>query len=302
MDSNLTAIPHPFFSIVIPSYNRALFITKLVEGFLQQTYPHFELIIVDDGSTDNTREVLTALQDVRIKYYRKENGERGAARCYGAARATGDYINYFDSDDLPYKDHLQTACEAIVALGNPSVFHLGYEIKNEQGTLLYRRELVNGKGNQKLLRVNYINPNPLFVHKDTLAAVTYNEDRALAATEDWLYHLQLAARYDFIAFDEKITSCMIQHHNRSMNAYSGDAVLQRNKVLLHYLNADAVFMMQYGKDINKIAAEMHGLAALHYVLEKKKLKAMQLLLSSCRLSPRLIFKRRTLAIFKYIIL
>ncbi|MEP7236267.1 MAG: glycosyltransferase family 2 protein [Ferruginibacter sp.] len=300
MDKNLDDNKKILFSIIIPTYNRSAFILKTIAGFLDQTYSYFELIIVDDGSTDNTAEVISTIKDERVKYFHKENGERGAARNFGAKQAAGDYINYFDSDDIAYPNHLELAYTVAIKLQQPMLFHLGYEMKNEKGEFISRPKPIKGIGNEKMLRVNYINPNPLFVHRNTLNEVEYNGDRNLSATEDWLYHLQLAARYDLIAYDDTVTSCMIQHANRSMNTYSGEAVLKRNDLLLHYLKLDERFIAKYGNRLHTVSAEMHGLAALHFVLEKKKIKAIQNLLKSFWLSPVLVFKRRTLAIIKYI--
>jgi glycosyltransferase involved in cell wall biosynthesis len=61
------------FSIIIPMYNREHLITRTIQSFVDQTYPHFELIIVDDGGSDNTGEVVAAINDQRIKYFWKEN-------------------------------------------------------------------------------------------------------------------------------------------------------------------------------------------------------------------------------------
>src|SRR5688500_3798223 len=94
------------FSIVIPTYNRSVFIKKIVDCFINQSYSNFELIVVDDGSTDDTGKVLENITDSRIRYYWKENGERGAARKFGALMSKGDYINYFDCDDIAYSNHL----------------------------------------------------------------------------------------------------------------------------------------------------------------------------------------------------
>lgn len=142
----------------------------------------------------------------------------------------------------------------------------------------------------------------MFVRRDTLEEVQYCCDRNLSGTEDWLYHLQLAARHDFMAYDRMITSCMIQHDSRSMNHYSGDEVLKRNELLLHYLQADDRFMSVYGRELPIISADMIGLAALHFVLEKKNIKAIRQIFKSFWLCPALIFKRRTLAIVKYLII
>jgi len=300
MDPNLDKSQKIFFSIIVPTYNRAAFIQETISSFLKQTYPYFELIIVDDGSSDNTRELINSIPDTRIKYFRKENGERGAARNFGAQMANGDYINYFDSDDIAYPNHLELAAKAIMELKNPMIFHLGFEMKNELGKLIYKSKAQKGIGNSAILKVNYINPNPLFVHQHTLAEVVYNKDRDLAGTEDWLYHLQLAARYKLYSYDEILTSCMIQHNERSMNTYSGDAVLKRSELLIYYLKQDEQFIAKCGNDLKAISAEMHGLAALHFVLEKKKRKAIKMLLKSIWLSPVIIYKRRTLAVIKYL--
>ena len=73
----------PFFSIIIPTYNRAALIGKTLRSVQEQSFKSFEVIVVDDGGKDDTKEVLLGLEDDRICYYWKENGERGAARNFG---------------------------------------------------------------------------------------------------------------------------------------------------------------------------------------------------------------------------
>ena len=89
-------------SIIIPCYNQADYLPETLESIIQQTYPDWEAIIVNDGSPDNTEEI--ALQytqkDSRFKYYKKENGGLSSARNYGIHRANGKYIIPLDSDDL----------------------------------------------------------------------------------------------------------------------------------------------------------------------------------------------------------
>ncbi|MBD3660935.1 MAG: glycosyltransferase family 2 protein, partial [Arenibacter algicola] len=113
----------PFFSVIISTYNRASFIGRTIASVLKQDFEDFELIIVDDGSTDNTKEVVVGIEDKRIRYYKKDNAERGAARNFGAKKASGEYLNFLDSDDLLYDDHLSTA-HKIIQEEKPSVFAL----------------------------------------------------------------------------------------------------------------------------------------------------------------------------------
>jgi glycosyltransferase involved in cell wall biosynthesis len=101
-------------SVVIPSYNRAYCLPRAVDSVLHQTHPHVEVIIVDDGSKDDTGAVVSARYggDPRVRYHRQENTGISGARNAGLALATGDYVALLDSDDewLPWKLELQIAC------------------------------------------------------------------------------------------------------------------------------------------------------------------------------------------------
>lgn len=92
-------------SVIIPTHNRAALLAEAIDSVLQQTFSDFELIIVDDGSTDNTPQVVAAYDDPRIAYIRQDGQERGAARNRGVAAAKGEFITFLDDDDwfLPHK-------------------------------------------------------------------------------------------------------------------------------------------------------------------------------------------------------
>ncbi|PIQ22099.1 MAG: glycosyl transferase, partial [Cytophagales bacterium CG18_big_fil_WC_8_21_14_2_50_42_9] len=111
----------PFFSVVIPTYNLADFIFKTIQSVLNQTYPAFEIIIIDDGSRDNTEAVVKAIPDKRIVYQKVENGERGRARNIGTLQAKGDYITFIDSDDLAYPNHLAEAARMVASYKEPEM-------------------------------------------------------------------------------------------------------------------------------------------------------------------------------------
>ncbi|NBU82584.1 MAG: glycosyltransferase family 2 protein, partial [Flavobacteriaceae bacterium] len=89
----------PYFTIVIPSYNRAHIVGRAIESVLNQSYSDFEIIVVDDGSTDNTKEVVCQFLDSRINYFFQENSGVSAARNTGSKLAKGDYLVFLDSDD-----------------------------------------------------------------------------------------------------------------------------------------------------------------------------------------------------------
>ena len=90
----------PKVSVIIPTYNRADLMREAVESVLVQTYKDFEIIVVDDGSTDNTGDILSGLEDPRLRMIRQENQGQGLARNTGILAAAGQYIAFLDSDDL----------------------------------------------------------------------------------------------------------------------------------------------------------------------------------------------------------
>lgn len=89
----------PKVSIITPVYNGERFIAQAIESVLAQTYPHWELIVVDDGSTDNTREVVARFTDPRIRYVYQENRGQAAALNHGLELARGEYVTTLDADD-----------------------------------------------------------------------------------------------------------------------------------------------------------------------------------------------------------
>lgn len=105
------------FSVIIPTYNRAKFLTRAIDSIVAQTYTDWELLIVDDGSTDNTKDLVTdyCRADVRIKYIYQQNQRVSEARNNALGQATGNYICFLDSDDEYKNNHLQTFAEVINA-------------------------------------------------------------------------------------------------------------------------------------------------------------------------------------------
>ena len=87
------------FSIIVPTYNREEYIIKCIDSILDQTYDNFEAIIIDDGSTDNTDNLVKKYHDKRIKYFKNTNHGIGYSRNFGLNKAKGDYIFFLDSDD-----------------------------------------------------------------------------------------------------------------------------------------------------------------------------------------------------------
>ena len=110
----------PRFSVIVPTYNRRRIIAQTLQSVWNQSYRDFELIVVDDGSSDGTLEYLVSLP-TRIKVVRQENLGPGAARNLGAAQASGDYLAFLDSDDIWFPWALATFAEIIDQHVGPSI-------------------------------------------------------------------------------------------------------------------------------------------------------------------------------------
>lgn len=103
----------PFFSIITPTYNRAHLLPIAIKSVLSQSFTDWEHIIIDDGSTDNTQEVVAAFSENRIKYFYQKNSERSAARNNGIAQAKGQFCCFIDSDDYYSETFLETIFDFI---------------------------------------------------------------------------------------------------------------------------------------------------------------------------------------------
>ncbi|MDR0801737.1 glycosyltransferase family A protein [Fluviicola sp.] len=239
-----------FLSIVIPTYNRAHLIENTLKSVLNQTCPDFEVILVDDGSTDNTQEVIAPYLSEKVRYYLIENSERGAARNRGTELANGHYLNWFDSDDEMLPDHVQHLRELCKKNSYPEVLNAMYQMK----------DAVNGKitpvqssyrPNQKqrihfLTEGNYLACNSVIVRKDIALENPFIEDRTLSASEDYELWLRLLAQYSFHQ-SEKITSYLIQHNERSVNTMTDPSKLEKRFLaFLGYMDQNQQFKVFLG--------------------------------------------------------
>lgn len=117
------------FSIIIPVYNKERYIRDTIESVLKQTYDYFELIIVDDGSTDSSLIIINEFAiDSRIKIFSISNSGVSYSRNYGISQASGDYVCFLDGDDIWTKDHLSIFCNSILKHPEVSFFTSAFQL------------------------------------------------------------------------------------------------------------------------------------------------------------------------------
>lgn len=133
----------PVISCIIPTFNRALLLKDAIESTLNQTFKNWELIIVDDGSTDETEKVVREYtrKDSRIKFFRNDKKGQASARNYGLLRSNGKYIAFLDDDDVSLPHRFESQLKASKNSGNNFIVS-GYQVRDRQtGKLMSEHKL-----------------------------------------------------------------------------------------------------------------------------------------------------------------
>lgn len=190
-----------FISVIVPTYNRADLISETIESILNQTYKNFELIIVDDGSTDNTEEVIRKFKDSRIKYIKTDNwGGPARPRNTGIKKAKGEYIAFCDDDDIWLPEKLEKQIRVFQISNETAMLYTRF--KTIEGDVISNRIFPeNGKyksGNifKSLYLRSFIACSSVVVKRSVLDQVgLFNTDPNLIAIEDTDLWLRIALKY-----------------------------------------------------------------------------------------------------------
>ena len=196
-------------SIILPTYNRAHRVGKAIESVLAQTYTDFELLVIDDGSTDETEQVVTGYMDKRVHYYRmEENGGQSKARNCGIQLAQYDYLAFEDSDDLWRPGKLEIQMETMQGAGQDvgMVYHkFRYDLGEGRGMVLPDEnipvEKKSGDIYKQLLWDNLVGMPAMLLKKECVNVVG-GLDETLKCLEDYDFALRIAQKYKAIFINE----------------------------------------------------------------------------------------------------
>lgn len=271
---------------------------------LNQTETDTEIIVVDDGSTDDTALQIKSLQSEhpgRIVYVFKENGERGAARNFGAKKASGQWLNFFDSDDLLYPWHLSTAKEFI--LSDPKIrwFHLHYDYLHLPEGKKTERGAFKGKLGRQLIRGNHLSCNGVFISRDFFLSDGFCEDRILAGMEDWELWLRLAVKAE-PGYSNTITSSIVQHRQRSVLAAEPEKLKLRVFHLIKLVESNPQVKAYLADEFPIFRSSCYSYLSLHLALMKsQRLNGLVYLFRALLCWPGILWQRRFYAILKHLI-
>ena len=277
----------PSFSILIPVFNKEKFVAKTIKSVLSQTFADFEIIVINDGSTDKSEAEILAIADERIRYFSKKNEGVAVARNIGIAKASADYICFLDADDFWFPNFLQTMNHYIQKLPDEKVFACAIEIETNKKTFPAKYS-INKKSDYEI--VNFFEASQKEAVLWTSAVCIHKEvfkksgvfDEQLKISEDtdlWIriglnykvvFIQQILARY---VFDEKSIS-------RNLNYIFEDAFFEKqakeeklNPALKKYMDLNrfsSIIKHHLNGDL-KSGAKMYAEIDLKNLTKKKRI-------------------------------
>lgn len=236
---------NPLISIIIPVYNIDKYIARCLDSVINQSYTNLEIIVVNDGSTDETLNVLNQylFKDSRIKIINKENEGVSKARNTGIDNAKGDYIGFVDGDDVIEKDMYKTLLELMIKY-NASISHCGYQmvfpdrIDKYYGTEQLKIQN-NFDGVKDLIEGKIIEPgtcNKLY-HKKILSGIRFNSD--IRINEDLLFNYYAFSKsLKSVFLDIPFYNYMIRKGSASTSKWNENKIMDPIKVVEEMISTE----------------------------------------------------------------
>lgn len=224
----------PTISVIIPNFNNAAYVATAIASVLAQSYQDVEIIVIDDGSTDDSRAVITQFGE-QVHYHWQANQGLAAARNKGIRVAQGDWIALLDADDQWLPTYLATMLALTKDHPNGVVYYCAAQCMDQHGHDLPRR-LGAPVGPpettyQTLVRANFLIPSTILLRRQVVVAAGLFDPR-LRACEDWDLWLRLGPQQRFIG----TSACLVRYrvHNTSLSAnvtgmhQAAQAVVEKN--------------------------------------------------------------------------
>lgn len=235
-----------FVSVVVPVYNVEKFLPRCLQSIMEQTYKKLEIILVDDGSTDNSGAICDefSLNDDRVIVVHKENGGLSSARNVGTAKATGDYITYLDSDDYWSKDYVEKSlglCEKYKA--DISIMEMLYIQESTNEEVKYNREKIIKQMTQE----------------EAIEASLYQILFSCCAPSK-MYKAEITKSVEFPEgrLSEDLATCHLFISKATKVVYSNDVgyyYRQRDNSIMHDFNPKRMDALMWTKEIESFCKE-----------------------------------------------
>lgn len=221
-------------SVVVMTYNRSAYLSNTLHSILNQTYKNIEVVIIDDGSTDNTEEIVSSIHDTRIRYIRNNNNSKNIAllKNQGINTSVGNYIAFCDDDDLWYPEKLETQ---IPFLKEYDLVCCNANIINSEGDIIehsfYKLATTNFKISPKILfSENVILVSSILFKKEILKKEKFDDRNIKVFYEDWELWLRIIDKHKFFFLNINLVS--IRRHS----SITFKSIESRNSGLIDTMN------------------------------------------------------------------
>ena len=283
----------PLFSVIIPTHNRASSILKTLNSVLSQTHQSYEVVVVDDASTDNTEQVLESLiRTQMIRYVRHEqNYERAQSRNTGMRNAQGAFVTFLDSDDLMYSTNLEDAANFIKTNPTTKLFHNLYQLVDENDRVLCKYDFPSlADPLQAITSGNFLASIGVFIHRDIYENYSFDTNPLLTGSEDWDFWLRVVPHYQPGRIN-KVNSGVVQHGARSINHMELDKLERRFKYLTDKIKDDPSLSSVYANYLKRLEAGSLLYTSTVANLMCRHSDALRLLRRAASLDPSLMGSR-----------
>lgn len=291
MKNDLHRDEMPLVSVVIPTYNRSDYIAETIESVLQQTYPNIEIIVIDDGSTDDTASVVGKYA-LKIRYVWQENAERGASRNHGLRLAQGDFISFLDSDDLWSSGKVQEGVDFLKA--NPDVGLLCADALQIDGGGRHLRVLrahgSSGRVTEKLLRNNFVIMATHLARTSLVREICgFREERELSGSEDWEMWVRMSLSTNFAY----VPTALAKIRTHLDNTMTNPAAMRRSMARAAELfRQSEPLASTYKKSLKRMDANIALVNAINYCSQRDRRESIAQLRHAFSADPAIILDPR----------
>ncbi|NPA33641.1 MAG: glycosyltransferase [Chlorobi bacterium] len=292
------------FSVVIPTYNREKFLRRTVESVLAQTYPHFEIIIIDNKSTDNTFQIAQQLasEDKRIRVFQNEkNFERAYSRNRGMQLANGQFLTFLDSDDILLPHCLQEAYDFASKNSETKFFHGLYELRKLDGSLVYRYKFPSLDNQHKaIMEGNFLSCIAVFLHRDIYSKYRFDENPLLVGSEDYDLWIRIMAKHK-LGRVNKVLAYITHHEGQTMAKQEIDRVLKRSQYIYDKIVSSPDLYEVYKSYLDIFWAHRLLFASTIAISSNQKTKALQFLIKTIKKKPTILASYKLYSILKQLL-
>jgi len=228
----------PLISVITPTYNRASYLPETIESVLSQNYRNLEHIIIDDGSSDTTRNLVNAYLDKgKIRYFYQKNSGQSIARNKGLKEAKGEFVCFLDSDDRWLPNKLRKQLNAFLVNPDVDIVYGDYIFIDEQGNEISHNNMSRYSGNitKPLLKDNFVSMNTTMTRTTKLKAISgFNENIEVA--DDYDLWLRLSVESRFLYIPELLAEYRIM--NKQLSSNKSKRFASNEKTLLSFFDSN----------------------------------------------------------------